>query len=104
MSASDREKELCACQLWDAALNFHPPFQYYPCMQMKVDKTAAKKPTGSPLSYKTGHFEFILIKVVLQGSPNGPDSHDLSECHHPYGCGRHSGLSKLSQSQKISQD
>ena len=30
-----------------------------------------------------------LFKVVLQGYPGCPNSHDLSEYHHPYGLGRH---------------
>ncbi len=37
------------------------------------------------------YFEFSIcfIKVVLEGYPRCPNSHDLSECHHPYGLGRH---------------
>ncbi len=34
-------------------------------------------------------FSIQAIKVVLQGYPRCPDSHDLSECHHVYDLVKH---------------
>ncbi len=64
---------------------------------MDLQTQISKKDTGKMyLAMLNDHFRepceiacLSVIKVVLQGYPSCPNSHDLSECHHPYGLGRH---------------
>ena len=49
--------------------------------------------TGSTTLHVTKNSSLLnslkTFKVVLQGNPRCPDSHDLSEWHHRYGMGRY---------------